>query len=1158
MDVIESGQIMTLSTTPPTRQSALLRVPTSVRNHIYSLCVQASSPYYATSKLIIDLNSSRGSRRSNGPTGSIHSLLLSCRTVHEEMVPLLYSNSMFVIRYSGPGSLKPLRVLSTTALPSLAYLKIVLNQASCHLPSRLWGCCHEDESPYLTPPLPRTTDSEDLCRDSTCKFLTESRSERRRHDPPLRSHDIRGQKMLAEWQSTAASLSKSITPGRLELALVCDITRRDPDLATAVVAPLLFLPRLKDCHVRLSAAPDTRLQRMAEDVVAKTRHMHHSNMPNTSNQPAASKLLNLPREIRLRILEFTDLITPLKEVNWSRLNYGYWPSRMSSLKVEVDPHCPLHIRNGCQFGWCWRRLGDMDQTPIGCFCRFHHSSASSSCRCWASPTALFLVCHKLCEEAQYVFFSGNRFIIRDNFERLDLLDYPYSSFAASDFLKRLVPKRCLPHLRFLELVFPPFSYLTWPRDDHPASHDWRQTLQWARGKLNLPALTLRLEDEYELKERWERFVLGDERYERRCREGEEPVCTMSMHPTRYDHASPMLRLSPHTRRRIYRFLGVASWDHQARYIFDFHRSQHVHEAQKKEKHRVGFHGLLLSCRTIYEEAATLLYSANIFVIHSSSGPFDPLLALTTTALSSLTYLKVVINQTSCHFKASKGHSLDDCCVVTDELFGGGRSWCKANHDKLHQPALRSTNPSAISLLKDWDTAALHLSGISPGRMTLFFVCDVERGDVEAGKLALAPLQRLPRLRRCHVRISKRPDFRLRRLAHDAVLHAVEITPPVKTGSQFTSHFLNLPCELRLRILGFTDLVTPIKEVSWDGQAYRANRPTYWTPHQAGYNEDLQISCRRDHHHGCRFINCWLQPDIFAKYQAGCFCRLKHTAVSSLCRCWEQPTYLFLVCRTLYYEAQHIFFSANRFIIHDYCDPADPDNVPALPWLDSYPNTRLTASRFLKDQVPASSLCSLRFLELTFPAYSHYAWPGPDHTAIKNWTDTIGYIKGKINGPGLTLRVIMAGSPGTPQHAFLPPLARLARGSHGGPLHRFYAHLAYPWAYTDDSLAMIGTDVQKYFHFIRSHEQRLKEQAERLVLGDDLYLKQRSYSNADAQPFQESPPGADEDTPSTDFFHELSHETLNKPLEAWDREEREGKEPRISSWHFWHEIIRSRS
>ncbi|KAK4196023.1 hypothetical protein QBC40DRAFT_310187 [Triangularia verruculosa] len=624
----------------------------------------------------------------------------------------------------------------------------------------------------------------------------------------------------------------------------------------------------------------------------------------------------------------------------------------------------------------------------------------------------------------------------------------------------------------------------------------------------------------------------------------------------------MLRLSPEIRQRIYRLLGIAAQENQAWNIFDLHRDH-------PKKHRLGFHGLLLSCREIYNEAAALLYSNNIFVIDAGFGPLDPLLSLTTTALRSLTHLKIVLNQASCHPKDSEGRSRGTCCFV-DEPLDTHQTRCKANHKDLHRFPLRSTDPVALSLLENWDTAAQHLSGIYPGRLTLFLVCDVEQGDIEAGKLALSPLLRLPNLKSCHLRISKRPDPQLQQLSNDFVQNAIggpfplpgsgRILSPITTTTAATSHFLDLPRELRLRILGFTDLITPIKEVSWDGQVYRANRSTYSSPHEAGGNGYLL--CRRDHHYGCQFNYCWLKSGWSTDFHAGCFCRLKHTAVSSFCQCWAPPTQLFLVCQTLYYEAQHIFFSGNHFIVHDFLDPADPLTFPASPSVDSYPNARLTASRFLREHVPANSLKFIRFLELVFPAYSYYVWPDADHPAIKDWIETIEYVKDKINGPGLTIRLIMAYPPGTPPHGhttlsgeqgqkveagyqnIYAPLALLGRNDHRvGPLHRFYAHLAYPWAYTEDNLVMLGTDDKKYYDLMEFHNVGYKELAEISVLGADRYLEQLSYQTRRI-PLQYA-----------NHFHQLSDEIVNKSLEAWGKEEREGKEPRISFWHFCHEVLR---
>ena len=66
--------------------------------------------------------------------------------------------------------------------------------------------------------------------------------------------------------------------------------------------------------------------------------------------------------------------------------------------------------------------------------------------------------------------------------------YPEKRLAASEFLRKIVPARCLAYIRFPELMFPPYDPL--PYDDHPAVLDWCITLHWIRDKVNAPALTI--------------------------------------------------------------------------------------------------------------------------------------------------------------------------------------------------------------------------------------------------------------------------------------------------------------------------------------------------------------------------------------------------------------------------------------------------------------------------------------------------------------------------------------------------------------------------------------------------------------------------------------------------------------------------------------------
>ncbi|KAK3898480.1 hypothetical protein C8A05DRAFT_37929, partial [Staphylotrichum tortipilum] len=93
------------------------------------------------------------------------------------------------------------------------------------------------------------------------------------------------------------------------------------------------------------------------------------------------------------------------------------------------------------------------------------------------------------------------------------------------------------------------------------------------------------------------------------------------------------------------------------------------------------------------------------------------------------------------------------------------------------------------------------------------------------------------------------------------------------------------------------------------------------------------------------------------------------------------------------DAQFVFFSRNRFIVHDF-HAWHPWNLPAVQREPSTPDTaststssrkyypfdRLAASEFLRDIVPVHCLAYLRFLELVFPPYVPHGWPDRQHPA----------------------------------------------------------------------------------------------------------------------------------------------------------------------------------
>lgn len=493
---------------PPVRAHSLVGLPPHLRRRIY-LYTGVARLDGIPNTYFLDGRRQSGTNQpvrdyDPPPTRNFAGLLRSCHALYVETAALLYSANRFVIFYS-QGSFDHLRALSPTSLASLTSLKIVLNE-SCHeltissYPPYCWCDGHADEYWAANHHCAKYRGGQHRCPlldSAPGSDLT-----------GLTSLKQAVQAMMGEWHDMVAHISSHISIGRLELLLVCDI---DPDkhpyaleAAQLALAPITVLPRLRDCHIRLCKLPSYPLQQMAQETVLQACGKASPARLGPANLKISSALTSLPPELRIRILEYTDLITPWTEVTWSRQDRGY--RVVPALCESSSLRCPPQNHNGCSLYICGPNLDfGRGYVPSSgcCFCRRRHAAFSLACNCWAPPTNLFLICRALYQDAQFVFFSGNRFIVHDfnatqpwglpaSQHEPGTPDYPFERLAVSVFLRDIVPTHCLAYLRFLELVFPPYVPHGWPHSKHPAILDWAVTVDWMRGQINAPALTLRV------------------------------------------------------------------------------------------------------------------------------------------------------------------------------------------------------------------------------------------------------------------------------------------------------------------------------------------------------------------------------------------------------------------------------------------------------------------------------------------------------------------------------------------------------------------------------------------------------------------------------------------------------------------------------------------
>jgi len=357
-------------------------------------------------------------------------LLLICREIRQEAFGIFYGRNKFVLRGHTEADLALLSRMSVKALRTMTSLLIRLN---------CWPCPRGHEG---------HTSHDGRC--AVC--LTPTRDA----DLVLNSASETGHILVQRWKSACNHLSSAISPGQLKLTFICDVT----DLASGekVVEPLLTLPILKQCTIRLGRQQNADLRKLAEKTC---RRMTNDYIP-----LPGFPYLQLPQELRLQILNFTDLGP----------GAGYL-DQFCLLCIQDNMLVKKYETSQTQLSTCCSECTD---TFADCCCPTMHGSHATSCKCREFPSALFSVNRQMYQDALEAFYMNACF------------EFVESPMEVLSFLTRR-PRNVLRFVRKIIFRVQPRQFFGWSNDGQ--LQHWKSLAAFIKDNFNISNLSIVIDSE---------------------------------------------------------------------------------------------------------------------------------------------------------------------------------------------------------------------------------------------------------------------------------------------------------------------------------------------------------------------------------------------------------------------------------------------------------------------------------------------------------------------------------------------------------------------------------------------------------------------------------------------------------------------------------------
>jgi len=417
----------------PWGKCLLLDLPFGIRRQIYHETGLLSGQmidinYWATRKkqYITRLQESHDHRGDANLSSLPLSLFAVCHAVSEELNRLFYGGNYFTISYWAPRKLKALERLRDSTLAIINFLVVRINLASCRdlCCGALSRRCGNSQFPCTNPAS---------------------------HDIPLTYDSVSHQTIISLWKRICHRWARTIRPGQLSLYVMCDCENRQT--VDLIVRPLLAVPMLQDCGLRLASEYNIELQGVAEDTALCL----------TGRSPPVSlpsiRFLDLPKELQLIILQQSSLVSN-QEICCTQ-------DRMRCPRSCPSNGKPINNRF-------------IDGSLLKCFCCRGHSAFNFHCGDYCAslgfPSALFLVSRDFREAAMEVFYGRNEFVVKMVQPTLSY-ENPAPGDSTSTIIPglKLFPKGSLAFITSLKLEFEP-SELDMLHPSQVGWMDWMDTI----------------------------------------------------------------------------------------------------------------------------------------------------------------------------------------------------------------------------------------------------------------------------------------------------------------------------------------------------------------------------------------------------------------------------------------------------------------------------------------------------------------------------------------------------------------------------------------------------------------------------------------------------------------------------------------------------------